>query len=81
MAVETVVVEVEQVAPGEGADFGPEHCFGDKCRRAVECIGYTQYHLPEKNGRESAPNALDARAESLAARMARSNLAIRSRLR
>ena len=63
------------------AEFDPAHDSFYDCRRVEEYIGYTWDHLPGWNNEPDLPKKPDAKFASFAARIARSSLVIRSRLR
>lgn len=59
----------------------PQFCFSDMYRPVVEHSDYTYSHLPFRNEPPVRLRKPDARFASLAARIARSSLLIRSRLK
>ena len=60
---------------------GHESCFCGMSRPVAVHNGYTCTYLPDKNGIPPLPKAVDAIPAILAARIARSSLLIRSRLK
>ena len=70
--------------PGNGdahGGFDPVLDSAGRIRPAAEHIGYTWIHLPGINCRPEPPRKAEAREAILAARIARSSLEIRSRLK
>lgn len=81
LAAEQVWAEaaVDEAEVRAGAD--PESMFWNNCRHFAVYIGYTYAHLPWLKLRPLGVNAIPATAAILAARMAFSNLLIRSPLK
>ena len=83
VAVAAVVAQVSAVVGEAGAYAGvdPGSMFWSNCRRPGECSGYTYFHLPWLKLSPLGVRAIPATAAILAARMAFSNLVIRSLLK